>query len=201
MSEAFARFTEFFSDFRKTPEWRAMVNTCENSPWHREANVGVHTQMLLDWYKENLFMNRSEKQRMLTLVAGLFHDIGKPSSEIVKFSKDRGNYRTYSGHEQVSARMWVDYAMSNKDVISGILRLSIDDVANIALMLEYHLPFGLKDKNKQIALKQAIMTRMGSHGHQAYLDLLMSDQHGRVSDNQVEKLATVDNWIKEWQQL
>lgn len=201
MSEAFARFSEFFGDFRLTNQWKAMVNTRENSPWHREANVGVHTQMLLNWYKENLFSNRNEKQRMLTLVACLFHDVGKPPSEIVKHSEERGEYRAYHGHEQVSARMWVDYAVTSKDTVAGVLGFSMNDVSNVALMLEHHVPFALKDRAKRKALKAAFFQRMGEAGHRAWLDVLLSDQHGRTSDGQAEKLAAVDVWMTEWEKV
>ena len=27
--------------------WTVMVNTVEDSPWHREANVAVHTEMVV----------------------------------------------------------------------------------------------------------------------------------------------------------
>jgi hypothetical protein len=69
------------------------------------------------------------------------------------------------------------------------------------MMLEHHVPFGLKDKRKRQDLKQAFFTRMGEAGHRAWIDLLLSDQHGRISDGQAEKLAAVDVWMKEWEQV
>lgn len=198
MNSSFDRFQKFFKDFKSTQLWVDMVNTREDSPWHREANVGVHTQMLLAWYNENLFNYRNEKQRMLTMVACLFHDVGKPPAQVVKESPERGVYRAYAGHEQLSARMWVDFAMANPEQVNHVLRFSLADVSNVAFMLEHHVPFGLKDKTKRANLKKSFMTRMGDAGHRAWLDLLMSDQHGRTSDGQAEKLAAVDVWMKEW---
>lgn len=198
-TEACRRFDAFYGFFKQTELWRAMANTREDSPWHREANVGVHTDMLLRWYLENLGANRSETQRMTTMVACLFHDVGKPPSEIQKFSEERGHYRAYHGHEQTSARIWVDFAMSHKELVAEVLGFTNQDVANIAMMLEYHVPFGLKDKTKRKNLKQAFMLRMGEAGHRAWLDLLLSDQHGRNSDDQATKLAAVDAWMKEWE--
>jgi hypothetical protein len=201
MVDVVTEFDGFFKRFRSTETWVAMVNTREDSPWHREENVSVHTRMLLDWYKDNLFNYRSDTQRMITMVACLMHDIGKPKAQILKNSPERGDYRAYHGHEQLSARMWVDYALSNREHVYDGLRLTMCDVSNIALMLEYHVPFGLKDKRKRTNLKQAFMNRMGEHGHRAWLDLLLSDQHGRNSDGQAEKLAEVDVWMKEWEQV
>ena len=201
MSDAQHRFDHFFSQFRMTGLWRAMVNTREDSPWHREANVSVHTQMLLDWYKQNLQANRSESQQMLTMIACLFHDVGKPPAEIQKYSTERGHYRAYHGHEQLSARMWVDYALLHRDVVHEVLRFTEADVANVAMMLEHHVPFAMKDTRKRKELKQSFITRMGEAGHRAWIDLLLSDQHGRISDGQAEKLAAVEVWMNEWEKV
>lgn len=196
--DAITRFNNFFAQFRTTQYWTDMASTREDSPWHREANVAEHTRMLLQWYAGNLRDNRSETQRMLTMIACLFHDIGKPPAQIIKHSEERGEYRAYHGHEQLSARMWVDYALTH-DITD--LRLSDLDISNIALMLEHHVPFQLKHRDKRKALKMAFMQRMGEAGHQAWLDLLLSDQHGRISDDQATKLAAVDVWMNEWREL
>lgn len=201
MSEVLERFDQFFADFRKSKLWIDMVNTREDSPWHREANVSVHTEMLIDWYKNNLMSSRNETQQMLSLVACLFHDVGKPAAQVVKENAERGVYRSYGGHELISARLWVDYAMTHESVVRNDLRLKLLDVSNVALMLEHHVPFGMKDKTKRKNLKNTFMNRMDSSGHQAWLDFMMCDQHGRISDGQAEKLAAVDAWMEEWKAL
>ena len=193
------RFNQFFDEFRKTDGWVAMINTREDSPWHRESNVAEHTHMLIKYYMNTFYNYRNDHQRMLSLVGSLWHDFGKPPAQIIKHSAERGEYRAYHGHEQLSARMWVDYAMSNLDMVTTLLGFSLDDIANVAMMLEHHVPFGLKDKRKRKALKDAFMNRMGDAGHRAYLDLLLCDQHGRFSDDQAVKLAAVDVWMKEWE--
>lgn len=194
------RFDAFKKEFSKTDMWRAMQLERENSPWHREENVAVHTNMLLDWYDSNLASARSEGQQMLTRVACLMHDIGKPPSRIIKHSEERGDYRAYHGHELVSARMWVDFATQSAEV-RDILAFDKDDIAFVALMLEHHVPFGLKNAKKRVNLKQAFLQRKGESGHRAWLDLLLSDQHGRISDGQVEKLAAVDVWMQQWEMV
>ena len=198
-SDAMQRFNAFANNFKETQLWMDMRLTVENSPWHREANVAVHTEMLDRWYLENLASNRNDKQRMLTRVACLYHDVGKPPSEIQKYSEERGHYRAYHGHEQISARIWVDYATQNMSMVETLLGFTLQDISNVAMMIEYHVPFDLKNKDKRKALKRAIMLRMGESGHQAWLDMLLSDQHGRISDGQAEKLAKVDEWMKEWE--
>jgi hypothetical protein len=198
MSTMQKRFDMLFSDVKATSLWRDMLNTREGSPWHREANVAVHTEMLLAWYKQNLYDSRSPTQRLITMVACLFHDTGKPPARIVKHSEERGDYQAFHGHEQLSARIWMDYALANPSMIKDILRFSQDDVANISLMLEYHVPFSMKDKRKRSALKESFMVRMGENGHRAWLDFLLSDQHGRHSDAKDVNIAKVDEWMKEW---
>lgn len=177
------------------------MNTREDSPWHREENVAVHTRMVIDWYDDNLASSRTEHQQMLTRVAALFHDVGKPASQVLKQNEERGMYRSYAGHEQISARSWVDYALVNKDYVTGTLRFCTDDIMNIALMLEHHVPFSLKNAVKRSNLKTAFIKRMGESGHRAWLDLLLSDQHGRHSDDQAIKLASVDKWMEDWIKL
>lgn len=193
------RFDAFFDVFKQTEMWRAMQNTREDSPWHREANVAVHTRMLLDWYRNNLFSSRTDEQRILTMVSCLFHDVGKPPAEIKKWSEERGDYRAYHGHELLSARMWVDYAMANFEMVSEMLRFTLFDVSNVALFIEHHVPFAMKDPKKRKALKDSILLRTGGAGHQAWLDFLISDNHGRISDNHSEKLAALDSWLLDWE--
>lgn len=200
-SNAVERFSAFFERFRSSNLWVDMVNTREDSPWHREENVGVHTRMLLDWYTTNLAWKRNENQQVLTLVSCLFHDVGKPSAEIVKFSEERGEYRAYHGHELISACLWIDYALSNFDMIEETLRLNVSDISNIAFFIEHHVPFATKDTKKLKALKNAFLQRVGSPGLQAWKDFLMSDQHGRVSDDQAEKLQRVDDWFETWEKI
>lgn len=196
---AIERFEKFYALFRQTDIWKAMAMEREGTSWHREANVGKHTDMLLEWYRSNLFYHRNDYQRILTLTACLMHDIGKPPSKIKK-ERNGEIVNAYHGHELVSARMWVDYASSTPEVKS-LLMLSDDDISFIALMIEHHVPFAMTKANKRKALKDSFMTRRGAQGHRAWLDLLLSDQHGRISDDQAEKLKKVDEWMKEWEKV
>lgn len=198
---AIERFEAFLCVFKKTELWKAMLNTRENSPWHREENVAVHTEMLLKWYRDNILSARSDEQQILSMVCCTMHDIGKPRAQVVMYSEERGEYRVYRGHELISARLWVDYAMSNFDMIHETLRLDLNDISNIAFFIEHHLPYAIKNQHKRKILKDSIMSRTGEAGHRAWLDFLLSDQHGRISDNQAKKLTEVEVWMKEWQKV
>lgn len=177
-----------------------MSNTHEDSPWHREESVLVHTEMALAWYTQNLAPFRSERQQLYTLIAIGFHDVGKPPAEIEKYSEARGNYRAYHGHEALSARMWVDYAIGPAfTMVQELFNFTIVDIADIALMIEHHVPFDIKDVRKKQILKNALLSRVGPDGHQAWLDFLLSDQHGRLSDDQDAKLKRVSDWMDAWE--
>jgi hypothetical protein len=199
--KAVDRFNTFFDIFKKTDLWRSMLCTREDSPWHREENVAEHTRMLIMWYQRNLLNYRNERQNILTLVSCLMHDVGKPLAQVVKTSEERGVYRAYTGHELISARIWSDYALSNFMLISDLFRFKLDDISNISFFLEHHVPFGLKNETKRSALKRSIIARTGEEGHRAWLDLLLSDQHGRISDDQATKLDAVDEWMHNWKQV
>lgn len=197
-SEAIVRFTAFFDEFRKTDLWRSMLLTREDSPWHREANVAEHARMIIDWYLNNLAWKRNDHQRVLTLVAGLFHDAGKPAAETIKHSPERGEYRAYPGHEQKSADIWNCYAQANAELVANTLRLTPADIETISLFIHNHVPFKISDEEEKKALKQRILDQAHESGHRAWLDLLISDQHGRSSDSHAENLAASDEWIIEW---
>jgi len=195
-----SRFEIIEQVLKSSPLWKSMLNTREDSPWHREANVAEHTRMIISWYKNNLANNRNETQQFLTQTAALFHDVGKPMAEVVKYKEERGTYRAYSGHEQLSSRLWVDFALTNKDICKQV-GITVDDISSIALMIEYHVPYGYKDVQKRQNLKRALISKLGEAGHRAWLDLLISDQHGRISDNHAEKIADMTKWLEDWENV
>ena len=183
---------DFYVKFRKTDLWAQMEATVENSPWHREANVAVHTTMIIDHYLKTFAELRTQKERTLTVLAILFHDTGKPAAETEKHSEERGTYRVYAGHEKLSARTWVDFAMSHRAWLAP-LDVTLEDISNVAFAIEHHLPYGLKDPRKREAMKAALCQRFGSPA--VFFDLLRSDAAGRISDGHAEKLANVEAWI------
>lgn len=183
--------------------WRDMLAVREDSPWHREANVAEHTRMLLDWYQQNYASQRSEYQQFLSRVCCLFHDVGKPVARIEKHSEARGTYFAYHGHELISANMFMDVAAKSKNIWMEALGCDSANayasmVAGIAFMIEHHLPWELKRPEKRKALKNTIVYRVGEEGHQAWIDFLMCDQHGRISDDQEAKLQRVYEWRAGW---
>ena len=87
------KFEKFFEQFRTTPIWQRMEQTVEDSPWHREANVAVHTEMVLQEFdKIAKDFNFSNEALLIGKIALLFHDTGKPHAEEEKVSEQECGY-------------------------------------------------------------------------------------------------------------
>lgn len=189
-------FEEIFNLIYDTPHAGAMRNTVEDSPWHREKNTWVHSEMCLNYYFTYIAKDRTPKQQMITALALLFHDFGKPDAEETKERKDgSGEYRSYAGHEKVSANEFIcvfkDYNLME---LLNKGELDITDVRSIKWMIEQHLPYGLEKAEKRKALRTSLNATLGAD-EVCFYDMLLSDANGRISDDHPEKLKKVNEWI------
>jgi predicted kinase len=197
------KFTNFFEFVSQSEIAAVMRKTVENSQWHREANVWVHTEMVLAEY-DKILQNeiRTEREQLITRIALLFHDFGKPEAEETLDRKDgSGEYRSYAGHEKVSANEFMLFVTQNEEHWSQFtaMGLTIEDARVIKFLIEHHLPYGLKNSQKRTDLATAIHN-LGV-GDNPFYDMLRSDSRGRISDNHDEKLANVEQWIQEFKQV
>lgn len=195
-------FTLFKGRVEQSPEWRLMVDTVEDSPWHREANVAVHTDMTIERYMAKFFAGRTERQRMLTLVALLFHDFGKPEAEETLEKKDQPGvlYRRYAGHEPISGNVFLSFMCDQHELRAMFFEQGYtwQDIRTIKVMIEHHLPYGLKNEQKRQRLKQMVEATLGGD-ETCFYDMLRSDAAGRISDDHETKLANVEEWIEGFQ--
>lgn len=197
---------EFFAAFKSRVElssnWEVMARTVEDSPWHREANVTVHTNMTIEQYMVKFFDHRTERQRMLSLMALLFHDFGKPEAEETLEKKEEPGvfYRRYAGHEPISGNEFMSFMCDQVELREMFFAEGYDwsDVRKIKVMIEHHLPYGLKNPQKRQNLKQMIDTTFGEDDV-CFYDMLRSDAAGRISDDHETKLQNVEDWINEFQ--
>jgi predicted kinase len=188
----------YITNFKATDLWQVMVATVEASPWHREENVGVHSQMAMDYYEQHFAPWRTAQQNKLAMIELCFHDAGKPAAEEVLEKKDgSGVYRRYAGHEQDSAVTFTEQWL--KDPALRAL-LTEHEARQIRWMIENHLPFGLKDATKRAALRTACAHVMQEY-EQTFFDCLRSDAAGRISDGHEQKLQDVEDWIYHFQSL
>lgn len=196
----------YFNEFQSTNLYRNMVGMTENSPWHRERNVGVHTDMVVAQYlalaDDGTWMNEAPvqygRQFLLGAFAATFHDVGKPWMVEHKFSETRGNYKAFNGHEKRSARMWEDWAVTNWPMLTHRFQLNQFDLYKIGWMVENHLPWGLKDRRK---VENLGLTVLHSEIEQAFMTLLMADTTGRISDDADTKYMRSLDWITDFSNL
>lgn len=188
-------FRNFYEYFKTTRAWSDMAGTVEGTGWHREENVAVHTEMTIDYYEENFAPIRSERAQDLAMLALLFHDIGKPSTEI-QTEKDGVVRNQYLGHEERSATHMLFLFRHEEELRTLLFQggYNWSDVMAIAFIVGRHLPYGLKKREKVNKLKREIQFYLGED-EEVFFDVLRSDSNGRISDTHEENLAAVEDWI------
>lgn len=187
-------FIGFWAGMQDHPMIASLAETVESSSWHREANVFVHTTMVVNEFLA-LWTDPSDKKMYLAALAAMFHDVGKPGAEEERVSEERGVYRRYAGHEHLSATAWLDFILSADSEVRAGLELTGEDVYLVAWMIEYHLPYTVRDKVK----RQGIYSTPSKFGAlTAFVSLLRADARGRISDGHEQKLFDVELWIKDF---
>lgn len=191
----FDQFSEFyFSEFTQHNIWAVMSATVEDSPWHREANVAVHTEMAIEFFMKNFGNKYSEREQVIAMTALLFHDSGKPSAEETITREDGHVYRRYAGHEQDSAITFQEFYVTSQKLRN---MFTVKEARLIKFMIEHHLPFGLKNerKLKDLVTAMAHTFKEANASFKLFFDMVKSDASGRISDNHEEKLQAVDEWF------
>lgn len=184
--------TWYFNEFRRTQLARDMSNTVENSPWHREKNVLIHTDMVVTQYIAMCGDYFSEGD-LEGALACAFHDVGKPEAEEEMFSEERGVYRRYAGHEKISARLFENYFISNN--MLEYFDLHPMSMYHIGWVIENHLPYQIKKPNKREALARTVIKTVGED---VFARVLMADCWGRISDDHHTKKQNVVNWLADF---
>lgn len=188
--------TWYFNEFHNDPLFKRLYDTVEGSPWHRERNVAVHTDMVVTEFVGEMCSIWSVQDVLGALVCA-FHDVGKPDAMKVKHSEARGEYRSFGGHEIISARLWEDWAARNFErlvTLFGNNTFYATDIYDVAWMIEHHLPFELRQPAKLDALARTAKIRLDSPS--VFSDVLRSDAYGRISDDRADKLARVEDWCR-----
>jgi gluconate kinase len=168
-----------------------MKCTIEGSMHHREANVLVHTYMVLNEY----FDLTTHKWKLCDLegaFACLFHDVGKPAAEVNKFSEERGHYHSYPGHELISARIWENWAVEHYGILIYFFPcFNFQSIYNIGWMIEHHLPYDIKNKYKL----ECIYKTGKSIGENTFTNVLLADGRGRINDNAEAQGIRQQTWL------
>lgn len=181
----------YFEEFQKTSMYTSMAMTIEDSPWHRERSVATHTDMVVAQYisRSNIGWFHEDLRGAMACV---FHDVGKPAAEETRFKPERGEYRAYTGHEIVSARMWEEFAMLHWAELEERFEMVDNDVYAITWMIEHHLPYGVKKADK---VEQILRTANYVGGTNTFGNVLIADGFGRISDDAEVKRANVMEYV------
>jgi predicted kinase len=209
------KIAQFRATFAATHYWEDMRLTVENSPWHREENVAVHTDMVVDQFLNRVKTGNhdwehiqtcfddtgfvgSDKAVATVFLALLFHDTGKPIAKEWNESPERGRYARFGGHEQVSARIWEHYVTTNWSQMTKLFDLKPIDIYRIGWMIENHLSYDLKDA-KLDTLVDTIINLFQfdpDFGNTtAFFEMVRADAWGRISDDHDSKKAKSLDWI------
>lgn len=183
----------YYNEFRLDGLYLDMDMTTEDSPWHRERTVGVHTDMVVAEYLS--MQHHWFSYTLCGAFAAAFHDVGKPPSMEIVYREDRGEYRRFSGHEPVSARLWEDWAVRNWNMLATRFNMTPEDIFTTGFIIEHHLPWGLKDTDKR---KNLILTLLRYDIRDVFVDHLMADTRGRISDNADEKILAAEDWVDQF---
>lgn len=156
--------------FQSETVFADMGMTVEDSPYHREANVLVHTRMVMDWYKASL--PASVDDYLLGLFACALHDIAKPRCRVEKINEKRGTYYSYDRHDVVGAEM-AEEMMVRCDV-------SEFDIYRISWMIRHHQIFwATKKRDIRNEMARVLVD------HNFYLPfkyMMIADDMGRITD-------------------
>ena len=187
----------FVAHFKKTsPLWTAMTKCKEDSPWHREESVAIHTEMVCEEFQKRVEKDGnplSEDAFIITYLSLLFHDTGKPPCKVVKFKPERGHYNAFHGHEPYSARLWEDYYVSNYKLFKDWL--TIEDAYKVMWMIENHLPYDYMGNDKKMDyLRTAMAGNLGT-SWKGFGYHLLGDTYGRISDDSETKRQKTEDFV------
>ncbi len=185
----------YYNEFTQDPMFKIMERTVEGSPWHRENSVAIHTNMVVSEY-----ISWADKEwdyeTLIGAMACAFHDTGKPSARVEKYSEKRGTYNSFGGHEIISARLWEDYAVRNAERIWELFEeRKVKYIEVVGFVIEHHMPYEQpSDKVQNIATTASMYFRTP-----IFQNHLTADTHGRIADDHEDKIARVDEWIVEFE--
>jgi predicted kinase len=185
----------FFNEFKFDPLFVVMDGMAEDSPWHRESSIGIHTNMVVGEYLSRTPASWTPLH-LLGAFAATFHDVGKPFSCEFKWKESRGDYKSFNGHELHSARLWEDWAVRNWIELTTTFQITALDMYYVSWMIEHHKPWGLKNETK---LNNLAKTAIFGPTVDVYTSLMYSDTWGRLSDDTANNRENATAWIKQFQ--
>jgi predicted kinase len=196
----------YYNEFHIDPLYLEMSEMSEDSPFHRERNIGVHTDMVVATYLTHSPEYWSTNDFVGALAAA-FHDIGKPNVMEIAYKKERGNYKKFNGHEVYSARLWEDWSIRNWNFLEDVSqqtfladnKLSVVDTISLIIyatgwIIEHHLPWKIKKYEKLHRL--ALTSNALFNDAHIYTNVLIADAEGRLCND--DKNTESHKWCNDF---
>ena len=99
----FVTFEVKWDNVKKIKEFKKLIGTQQSSVWHKEGDVWVHTQMVVQKMQEELKNKEcSDTFKAIMILSALFHDIGK--GETTYFDSQDNEWHSAS-HDEVGYNM------------------------------------------------------------------------------------------------
>lgn len=195
------KFSQRVFDFVERKYAQSLIKTVEGSVWHREENVWVHTEMVL-----NEFIQRSAELKFSSLMfrtgflACIYHDVGKPQS---KMARPDGVGFSFHNHESMSAN-WLKNDYCEFEEVRQFFDCGFNQMQLARFIVQVHLPYGQVSMTK--LMKASLFyyaAGMFSHDEavSVYTICLLSDTCGRISDNYVGNVQAVLEWIEDFTKI
>jgi len=191
----------YFNEFMDIdPLHVEMSNFSEDSPWHRERTIAVHTNMVVGEFLTRAGSKNAENEWSTNDLYGAFacafHDVGKPAARTEVYKPERGTYYRYGGHELISARLWEDWAVRNWKFLEEEFDMTPHGIYSVGWLIENHLPWDVKKPEKRHQL--ALGAKHTVHDPERFINVVKADTWGRISDDATEKRGKVNAWCDEF---
>lgn len=150
-----------------------MKTVKENSPYHREESVFVHTLMVCGEFDQRY--SSLEDDYFIGLFACLFHDIGKPECCVRKESEKRGSYLSFAGHDVASSKLAIE--------IMNRYNFNEFDIIRIQWMIENHQVFWtVKSNEKKHQISEVFRNPGLGINYHCFKAFMLSDDFGRICE-------------------
>lgn len=165
------------------PELEDLIDCQQDPEWHPEGNVWIHTLMVTD-QAAKITAHLPEDERLIVMAGALCHDLGKPSTTILKDGRVKS-----PAHEQAGQAPTISLLTK-----MGFPKKWHDDVAR--LVMEHLKPFQLYKKRDEVS--DGAIRRLCTRVNVEHLLLVSrADYLGRTSVEALAGLDPSDGWLRE----
>ncbi len=161
-----------------------LFDTPQDTEWHSEGNVGVHTSLVLqEIYQllENEANHLQEWQKFALIIASVLHDIGKPL--VTRESEQGDKVRILARHHEEQGCSYLAYKIMELGLTNKVVHTIL------SLVGLHHMP-------KLLTIKQSTAEAYFKLARQIDVELLYflakADMQGRFCKDKAEQVAYIE---------